>query len=312
LMRIFGAERLDATLQKLGIEEGEAIVHPWINKALEKAQMRVEARNYDIRKHLLKFDDVMNDQRKVIYAQRHELMADDKDFSEDIDDMREEAVTDVIYSNVAENTPSEFWDYQLINDQLSAIFGSEVALDKEENLSRDEAVDLLLEKVRNQAKSKEETYTAEIMRYMERTILLRLIDQYWKEHLLNLDRLRQGINLRAYGQRDPLNEYKQEAFVLFENMSKTIRRETVRTLALFEFARPDQMEDDFSSDDDVDYDSDDLENVIDESDSEIDSDAGSKTSDQQLSGDVFAVSRNALCPCGSGKKYKYCHGKITE
>ena len=312
LMRIFGAERLDATLQKLGIEEGEAIVHPWINKALEKAQMRVEARNYDIRKHLLKFDDVMNDQRKVIYAQRHELMADDKDFSEDIDDMREEAVTDVIYSNVAENTPSEFWDYQLINDQLSAIFGSEVALDKEENLSRDEAVDLLLEKVRNQAKSKEETYTAEIMRYMERTILLRLIDQYWKEHLLNLDRLRQGINLRAYGQRDPLNEYKQEAFVLFENMSKTIRRETVRTLALFEFARPDQMEDDFSSDDDVDYDSDDLENVVDESDSEIDSDAGSKTSDQQLSGDVFAVSRNALCPCGSGKKYKYCHGKITE
>ena len=312
LMRIFGAERLDATLQKLGIEEGEAIVHPWINKALEKAQMRVEARNYDIRKHLLKFDDVMNDQRKVIYAQRHELMADDKDFSEDIDDMREEAVTDVIYSNVAENTPSEFWDYQLINDQLSAIFGSEVALDKEGNLSRDEAVDLLLEKVRNQAKSKEETYTAEIMRYMERTILLRLIDQYWKEHLLNLDRLRQGINLRAYGQRDPLNEYKQEAFVLFENMSKTIRRETVRTLALFEFARPDQMEDDFSSDDDVDYDSDDLENVVDESDSEIDSDAGSKMSDQQLSGDVFAVSRNALCPCGSGKKYKYCHGKITE
>ena len=323
LMRIFGAEKLDSTLQKLGIEEGEAIVHPWINKALEKAQKRVEARNYDIRKHLLKFDDVMNDQRKVIYAQRHELMIDDKDFSEDIDDMREEAITDVIYSNVAENTPSGFWDYQLINDQLSAIFGADVSLDKQENLSRDEAVDVLLEKVKDQAKIKEETYNAEIMRYMERTILLRLIDQYWKEHLLNLDRLRQGINLRAYGQRDPLNEYKQEAFALFENMSKTIRRETVRALAMFSFASANQAQDEEISDES--YVSDELENgskednfAIGESGVETDKTAGaakdsdSQLSDQQLDGDVFAVSRNALCPCGSGKKYKYCHGKIEK
>lgn len=328
LMRIFGAEKLDATLQKLGIEEGEAIVHPWINKALEKAQMRVEARNYDIRKHLLKFDDVMNDQRKVIYAQRHELMADDKDFNEDIDDMREEAVTDVIYSNVAENTPSEFWDYQLINDQLSAIFGSNIVLDKKENLSRDEVVDLLLEKVKDQAKKKEETYTAEIMRYMERTILLRLIDQYWKEHLLNLDRLRQGINLRAYGQRDPLNEYKQEAFALFENMSKTIRRETVRALAMFEFASAAQTQDDeipyetHNMDELEDMSDEEANSFVNETNSETDSanngkgkaegNADSQVSDQQLNGDIFAVPRNALCPCGSGKKYKYCHGKIEK
>lgn len=328
LMRIFGAEKLDATLQKLGIEEGEAIVHPWINKALEKAQMRVEARNYDIRKHLLKFDDVMNDQRKVIYAQRHELMADDKDFNEDIDDMREEAVTDVIYSNVAENTPSEFWDYQLINDQLSAIFGPDIVLDKKENLSRDEVVDLLLEKVKDQAKKKEETYTAEIMRYMERTILLRLIDQYWKEHLLNLDRLRQGINLRAYGQRDPLNEYKQEAFALFENMSKTIRRETVRALAMFEFASAAQTQDDeipyetYNMDELEDMSDEEANSFVNETNSETDGanngkgkakgDADSQVSDQQLNGDIFAVPRNALCPCGSGKKYKYCHGKIEK
>lgn len=328
LMRIFGAEKLDATLQKLGIEEGEAIVHPWINKALEKAQMRVEARNYDIRKHLLKFDDVMNDQRKVIYAQRHELMADDKDFNEDIDDMREEAVTDVIYSNVAENTQSEFWDYQLINDQLSAIFGPDIVLDKKENLSRDEVVDLLLEKVKDQAKKKEETYTAEIMRYMERTILLRLIDQYWKEHLLNLDRLRQGINLRAYGQRDPLNEYKQEAFALFENMSKTIRRETVRALAMFEFASAAQTQDDeipyetYNMDELEDMSDEEANSFVNEANSETDGanngkgkaegNADSQVSDQQLNGDIFAVPRNALCPCGSGKKYKYCHGKIEE
>lgn len=328
LMRIFGAEKLDATLKKLGIEEGEAIVHPWINKALEKAQMRVEARNYDIRKHLLKFDDVMNDQRKVIYAQRHELMADDKDFDEDIDDMREEAITDAVYSNVAENTPSEFWDYQLINDQLSAIFGEDIVLDKKENLSRDEAVDLLLEKVKDQAKKKEETYTAEVMRYMERTILLRLIDQYWKEHLLNLDRLRQGINLRAYGQRDPLNEYKQEAFALFESMSKTIRRETVRALSMFEFASASQAQDDeisyetYNRDELEDMSDEEVNSLVDEADNESNSaddgkgkakgNADSQASDQQLNGDVFAVPRNALCPCGSGKKYKYCHGKIEK
>jgi len=317
LMRIFGAERLDATLQKLGIEEGEAIVHPWINKALEKAQMRVEARNYDIRKHLLKFDDVMNDQRKVIYSQRHELMADDKDFSEEIDDMREEAVTDVIYSNVAENTPSEFWDYQLINDQLSEIFGSDVTLDKKENLSRDEAADILLEKAREQAKIKEKTYTSEIMRYMERTIVLRLIDQYWKEHLLNLDRLRQGINLRAYGQRDPLNEYKQEAFALFENMSKTIRREAVRALAMFSFTPSEQKNDDFSLDDSADYNSDFEDERIKKVDfaefgSSNDQELNEESQESVLSKDIFEVSRNALCPCGSGKKYKNCHGKVEK
>lgn len=315
LMRIFGAEKLDATLQKLGIEEGEAIIHPWINKALEKAQMRVEARNYDIRKHLLKFDDVMNDQRKVIYTQRRELMVDDKDFSEEINDMREEAVTDVIYSNVAENTSSQFWDYQLIDDQLSAIFGPEIVLDKKDNMSRDEAVDLLLDKVKAQAKAKEETYNSEIMRYMERTIVLRLIDQYWKEHLLNLDRLRQGINLRAYGQRDPLNEYKQEAFALFENMSKTIRRETVRALAMFSFANPERMMDDYS-DDDEDYDEDvEDDNLIEGESGSEDSEnkvEDSQNSDLNLDGDAFAVPRNALCPCGSGKKYKYCHGKIER
>ncbi|MBO4405929.1 MAG: preprotein translocase subunit SecA [Alphaproteobacteria bacterium] len=346
LMRIFGMEKLDATLKKLGIEEGEAITHPFVNKAIEKAQMRVEARNYDIRKHLLKFDDVMNDQRKVIYTQRHELMVDDKDFSDDINDMREEAITDVVYSNVAENTPSEFWDYQQINDQLAAIFGNGFELEKKENMSRDEAVDLLLEKVQEQAQLKEKTYTSEVMRYMERTILLRLIDQYWKEHLLNLDRLRQGINLRAYGQRDPLNEYKQEAFALFENMSKVIRRETVRALAMFEFARPDQMpdelsvdEDSFSSDDfggdadldletDSDTDADDRDSEEEDSDNDLinaDFDesnsnnrnekkkvAVSPRAEGQTGQDVFAVSRNALCPCGSGKKYKYCHGRVTK
>ncbi len=316
LMRIFGMETLDATLKKLGIEEGEAITHPWVNKALEKAQKRVEARNYDIRKHLLKFDDVMNDQRKVIYAQRHELMADDKNFSDDIDDMREETITDIIYSHVEENTPSEFWGYQEINGQLEDIFGKDVSLEKKGNMSRDEAVDILLDDVLRRAKDKEEAYGTEVIRYMERTVLLRLIDQYWKEHLLNLDRLRQGINLRAYGQRDPLNEYKQEAFALFENMTKTIRRETVRVISRFEFDRPDPMSDeidDFGDYDDFDGDFEDDSNDFDEIDSRRDHQRESReipNLDQMTEEEILAYPRNALCPCGSGKKFKHCHGKL--
>lgn len=320
LMRIFGLEKSDSMLQKLGIEQGEAITHPFINKALERAQQRVEARNYDIRKHLLKFDDVMNDQRKVIYAQRHELMADNKDFSEDIDDMREEAITDVIYGYVEENTLSEFWDYQVINNQLESIFGNGFSLEKKENMSRDEAVDILLEVAMEKAKAKEDAYTPEVMRYMERTVLLRLIDQYWKEHLLNLDRLRQGINLRAYGQRDPLNEYKQEAFALFENMSKTIRRETVRVLSMFELDSSDPMMtgneteglDDWADLSGLDLGSD-LEKSNDRVDQLRQNDVRENLSDfdQMTEEEILRYPRNAPCPCGSGKRFKHCHGRVS-
>jgi preprotein translocase subunit SecA len=293
LMRIFGAERLDSMLQKLGIEDGEAITHPWVNKALEKAQMRVEARNYDIRKHLLKFDDVMNDQRKVIYGQRSDLMAETKDFSEEIDDMRFEVANDIVFGNIPENTPAEFWDYKLINEELAANFGSDIFLSNGEGLTRDNAVDLVFEKIKEKTKAKEKLYHPEIMRYMERTVLLRLIDQYWKEHLLNLDKLRQGINLRAYGQRDPLNEYKQEAFMLFEAMSATIRKETVRILSLFELPHALPTE---------------------ESDSTFPNEGEMKkvSADEGKNSSPFEASRNSACPCGSGEKYKHCCGKIKQ
>lgn len=293
LMRIFGAEKLDATLKKLGIQEGEAIIHPWINKAIEKAQTRVESRNYDIRKHLLKFDDVMNDQRKVIYSQRYDLMDDKKDFGDEINEMRLEVINDIIFGTVPENTPAEFWDYQLINDKLANFFGNDISLPKGENLSRDHAVDILYEAVLAKMKKKDEQYSREMMQYMERTVLLRLIDQYWKEHLLNLDRLRQGINLRAYGQRDPLNEYKQEAFGLFENMSRTIREETVKVLSLFELSQtiPDE-----------------LEEALLKRDSGVPPELTDAVVEEDA--DPFAVSRNAMCPCGSGEKYKHCCGKI--
>ncbi len=306
LMRIFGAERLDSTLRKLGIEEGEAITHPWVNKALEKAQMKVEARNYDIRKHLLKFDDVMNDQRKVIYSQRRELMEDDLDCSADIRDMCVETVQDIIFGLVEGETPVDMWDFNTINDRLAALFGPNIKLEPSDNLTRDNAVDILMEEIDAKMQKKEQMYTPEIIRYMERTVLLRLIDQYWKEHLLNLDRLRQGINLRAYGQRDPLNEYKQEAFNLFEGMSRMIREEAVRILSLFELSSSPERA------------ADEIHDVIPEHDDNITLDGEiiskkefSSTTDETEDKDPFAVSRNAPCPCGSGKKYKYCHGRFA-
>ncbi|MDR3156135.1 MAG: preprotein translocase subunit SecA [Holosporaceae bacterium] len=237
LMRIFGAEKLDPMLQRLGLQEGEAITDPWINRVLEKAQKRVESHNYDIRKHLLKFDDVMNDQRKVIYDQRIALMDEDSDFSTEVEDMRLEVIHSIFNNSIPPNTPSDFWDYTLINEQLGSFFGPEIFVEKADNLSKEDVIVATIAKVSEKMRLKEESFSSETIRNFERTIMLRLIDQYWKEHLLNLDRLRQGINLRAYAQRDPLNEYKQEAFALFEKMVTTIREETTRALCLFDLPR---------------------------------------------------------------------------
>lgn len=303
LMRIFGSEKLDGMLKKLGLQEDEAIIHPWINKALEKAQQRVEARNYDIRKHLLKFDDVMNDQRKVIYMQRHELMDDKSDFSSDIKDMREEVIENIIRETIPEATPSEYWEYSALNDKLAQYFGANVSVAQSDTNSIEACIEDVQKQVDEIMLQKETRYTPDMMRYMERTILLRFIDQYWKEHLLNLDRLRQGINLRAYGQRDPLNEYKQEAFNLFEMMSRTIREETVKVLALFELPdidSPEEMEDL----------SDSLFNHDEELETEYEhvKEPLPETTNDEV--EIFSTSRNSLCPCGSGKKFKYCCGKV--
>ena len=313
LMRIFGAEKLDSMLQKLGIEEGEAIVHPWVNKALEKAQMRVEARNYDIRKHLLKYDDVLNDQRKIIYEQRRQLMSEDVDLRDDLLDMLNEVVNNIICSNVSEHASHIPQECMItINEQLYECFGDGISLDMQTDLSKEDAINIISENARLKMDAKDKLYSPAMMRYMERTVLLRLIDQYWKEHLLNLDRLRQGINLRAYAQRDPLNEYKQEAFVLFEMMSEKIRKEAIKTLSWFEFSSIEKNNA--------------LSNMlfdgIDAEDYQLDQsnvlDSLTAMSMQPLDvikhGDTaipFGISRNALCHCGSGAKYKHCCGKIT-
>ncbi|GHT93580.1 protein translocase subunit SecA [Alphaproteobacteria bacterium] len=312
LMRIFGAEKLDSMLLKLGIEKGEAITHPWVNKALEKAQMRVEARNYDIRKHLLKFDDVMNDQRKVIYEQRHELMAEDANLAEDVNDMRLDVIRKTIYDFVPDNTPYEFWDRHLINERIAEFFGNDIFLKDDDNLSRDNAVDVIFEQVTQKMQDKENLYTPHMMRYMERTVLLRMIDQYWKEHLLNLDRVRQGINLRAYAQRDPLNEYKQEAFSLFERMCNTVREESVKTLSLFELSgiRKDDELDELLFGGSGFSESNEFGGFGDFDGFDPNSNQFSEDTIRESRDDLFAISRNADCPCGSGLRYKNCCGKV--
>ena len=236
LMRIFGSERMDGMLKKLGLEEGEAIVHPWINKALEKAQQKVEARNFEIRKQLLKYDDVMNDQRRVIYEQRRDIMRAD-DVNETVNDMRHEYIESLIGETIPAGSYLDQWDVSTLNDETQDTLALNVAISdwvKEEGIADQEILDRLKDHSNRKMAEKSANYGVELFRMAEKSILLQILDQQWKEHLLYLDHLRQGINLRAYAQRDPLNEYKREAFNLFDAMLINVRKVVTGALANLE------------------------------------------------------------------------------
>ncbi|MSP80471.1 MAG: preprotein translocase subunit SecA, partial [Rhodospirillales bacterium] len=225
LMRIFGSERIDGMLRTLGLKEGEAIVHPWVNKALEKAQQKVEARNFEIRKNLLRFDDVMNDQRKVVYEQRRELMSVD-DVSEDLRDMRRQVVDDMVERFIPEGAYPEQWETSALHEEALRVFGLDLPIAdwaKEEGIADAEIRERIAAAADRRMAEKVANFGPELIRSVEKSLLLQVLDQVWKEHLLTLDHLRQGIGLRAYGQRDPLNEYKTEAFSLFEKMLDRLR-----------------------------------------------------------------------------------------
>ncbi len=225
LMRIFGTDKLDGMLQKLGLKEDEAIIHPWINKALEKAQQKVEARNFDIRKNILKFDNVMNDQRKVIFDQRVEWMQDDV-VAEVVADMRHTAIDDLVAKHVPENAYPEQWDTAGLKEELKRILGLELPVDewaKEEGIADEEIFTRVENRADEHMAAKAAQWGVDVIRYIEKSILLQTLDHLWREHLVMLDHLRQVIGLRGYGQRDPLNEYKAEAFSLFEAMSQSLR-----------------------------------------------------------------------------------------
>ncbi|MCO5135790.1 MAG: preprotein translocase subunit SecA, partial [Phyllobacteriaceae bacterium] len=244
LMRIFGSDRMDGMLRKLGLKEDEAIIHPWINKALEKAQQKVEARNFDIRKNLLKFDDVMNDQRKVIYEQRRELMTAEE-VAEEVASYRHQVVDDLVARFIPEKAYAEQWNISGLHAEVLRVFGLDLKLAdwaQEEGIADAEIRERLYEATDRRMAEKAANYGTDIMRMVEKSLLLQILDQIWKEHLLNLDHLRQGIGLRAYAQRDPLNEYKRESFGLFEDMLDRLRERVTLVLSHVELQLPGEEE----------------------------------------------------------------------
>src|SRR5438270_6838326 len=244
LMRIFGSDRLDSMLQRFGLKEDEAIVHSWVNKALEKAQQKVEARNFDIRKNLLKFDNVMNDQRKVIFDQRIEWMREETS-AEIVTDMRHAVIDDLVAKHVPENAYPEQWDTAGLKEELKRVLSLDLPVDawaKEEGIADEELITRIERRADEHMAAKVAQWGAELMRQVEKTVLLQILDHLWREHLVMLDHLRQVIGLRGYGQRDPLNEYKAESYSLFEAMSQNLREAVTAQLMRLEIvnAPPEQ------------------------------------------------------------------------
>jgi len=323
LMRIFGSDRIDGMLQKLGLEEGEAIIHPWVNKALEKAQTKVEAHNFEIRKNLLKFDDVMNDQRKVIYDQRKDLMSTE-DVSDEVVGMRYEIIANAVAHAIPEKAYPEQWDMDGLHEEVLRITGMDLPVQdwaKEEGIADAEIRERLISAADKKMAEKAATYGPEVMRGVEKSLLLQLLDQLWKEHLLTLDHLRQGIGLRAYAQRDPLNEYKREAFDLFEDMLNGLRERVTQVLSHVELQMHEPKIDIFGRGDQEMIESHETPASMMAEKTETNEQAINavplhrrKAADDIDPNDPETwgrVPRNAPCPCGSGKKYKHCHGAVT-
>jgi preprotein translocase subunit SecA len=319
LMRIFGSERLDGMLKKLGLEEGEAITHPWINKAIERAQTKVEARNFDIRKHLLKYDDVMNAQRKIIYEQRLEIM-ESEDVTEILTDMRNQTIDDLVVQAMPEKSFVDQWNMQGLADECRTIFGLDLPVQewaREEGIANEEIRQRIIQAVDEKFKEKFEDFPEDILRGIKKSVLLRVLDQTWKDHLLTMDQLRQGINLRAYGQKDPLNEYKRESFLLFEEMLQKLREQTLTILFNFNFREtiqeeeiiPESQQEMIASREDLSMST--ASRKSENSRETIKSRQASAVIDPKDPSTWGRVSRNDLCLCGSGKKYKQCHGRIT-
>jgi preprotein translocase subunit SecA len=323
LMRIFGSNKLDGMLQKLGLKEDEAIIHPWINKALEKAQQKVEARNFDIRKNLLKFDNVMNDQRKVIFEQRVDLMRDET-VAETVGDMRRAVTDDLVAKHVPENAYPEQWDVKGLKEELNRVLALDLPVDdwaKEEGIADEELLSRIERRADEHMAAKVAQWGPDVLRYVEKSILLQTLDHLWREHLMMLDHLRNVIGLRGFGQRDPLNEYKSEAFTLFEAMIQNLREAVTSQLMRVEIVQAPPPEQAPPSLPYMEAHKTDPTTGEDEMALAM---AGAETLARAgITGAAAAerdpknptswgkVGRNENCPCGSGKKYKHCHGRYA-
>jgi preprotein translocase subunit SecA len=321
LMRIFGSERMDSMLRRLGLQEGEAIIHPWVNKALEKAQQKVEARNYEIRKQLLKFDDVMNDQRKVVYEQRRDIMAA-RDVAATIADMRNETIEEIIAQAIPENALPEQWDMAGLHAECSSLLALDLPVPewgREEGVGRTEIGARIAAAADRKMAEKSANYGPELMRMAEKSLLLQLLDQIWKDHLLSLDHLRQGIYLRGYAQRDPLNEYKREAFELFETMLTHLRKNVTSVLSHIELRVPQpvfvgaEAEPEPALAQELRATGTDGRRVSPALRRAAASNGRDRGEPPRLAGarpPWAGTPRNAPCPCGSGRKFKHCHGRV--
>ena len=319
LMRIFGSERMDGMLQKLGLKEDEAIVHPWINRALEKAQQKVEARNFDIRKNLLKYDDVMNDQRKVIFDQRIELMAEE-DVSATVDGMRTEVISDLVAKHIPERAYPEQWDSKGLREALQQAINLDLPIEEwaaEDGIADAEVRERVLGAADKTAEDRTSRFSPEVMRQVEKAVLLQTLDHLWREHLVTLDHLRQVIGFRGYAQRDPLNEYKTEAFELFEAMLQSLREAVTAQMMRVEIMQsPPLMPAEVEDVEPIHLDPVTGSNELDEAflssftpaEAQGFAAAGVDPNDPATWG---KIQRNAPCPCGSGKKFKHCHGRFS-
>ncbi|MES0157458.1 preprotein translocase subunit SecA [Mesorhizobium sp. M0018] len=321
LMRIFGSERMDGMLQKLGLKEDEAIIHPWINKALEKAQKKVEARNFDIRKNLLKYDDVSNDQRKVVFEQRIELM-DGEGLSETITEMREGVIEEIVAKNIPENAYAEQWNVAGLKAEIAEFLNLDLPVEdwvKEEGIAEDDIRERISQAAEAAAKERAERFGPDVMTYVERSVVLQTLDHLWREHIVNLDHLRSVVGFRGYAQRDPLQEYKGEAFELFQAMLGNLRQAVTAQLMRVELVRqaadapPPEAPDMFGSHIDGFTGEDDFEGgetavLVRQETNAIVAPEGRDPKNPATWG---KVGRNEACPCGSGKKYKHCHGAFA-
>jgi preprotein translocase subunit SecA len=311
LMRIFASERMAGLMQKLGMEEGEAIEHPWVTRAIENAQRKVEGHNFDIRKQLLEFDDVANDQRKVVYEQRNELMAAD-DVSETVVSMRDNVINDTISNYIPPNSIDEQWDIPGLENALREEYALDLDisgwLENDDSLHEETLRERIVEEAEKAYQAKEASVGDELMRHFEKAVMLQTLDSQWKEHLAQMDYLRTGINLRGYAQKDPKQEYKRESFSLFTTMLDNIKHEVIRILSRVQIRDPedvDAVNEQRRQSDDVEYQHDSAQQMGQE-----EPEQEAPQASQPYTRDGTKVGRNDPCPCGSGKKFKHCCGVI--
>ena len=314
LMRIFGSDRVAGLMEKMGMEDGEAIEHPWVTKAIENAQKKVEGKNFDARKQLLEYDDVANEQRKVVYQERNALM-DSENISENIQTLRVDAVNSIISRHIPYQSMEEQWDVDSLEKDLVDEFNLKLPLkemlEKDDDLHEETLRDLVLEKVVEINDQKRKLYGEEVVQQVEKAVMLRMLDIHWKEHLANMDHLRQGIGLRGYAQKNPKQEYKRESFELFSTMLETVKTSVVTTLAKFEISTdaPEPQPQPPADQSKMKFEH--APSQAAPPPSQQNNDAAASDTAQPYTRDMPKVGRNEPCPCGSGKKYKRCHGRLS-